>query len=121
LNWQVEYYKKENGDIPVVDFLLSLPKKVRAKVYSEIELLKKHGANLKEPYVKAIRGSKYKGIFELRVKFASDINRIFYFCYSNNIFVLLNGFVKKTSETPANELEKALRFKKDYERRNFYE
>mgnify|MGYP000326970667 CR=1 FL=1 len=33
--------------------------------------------NLKEPYVKPIKGAKYKGLFELRVKFASDIGRIF--------------------------------------------
>ena len=118
MDYEVEYYKKENGEIPVVNFLLTLPKKIKAKAFSEIELLKKHGKNLKEPYVKPIKGLKYKGIFELRVKFASDISRIFYFCYSNNTFVLLNGFIKKTPETPINELEKALRFKKDYERRN---
>ena len=121
MEWQVEYYKKENGDIPVLDFLLSLSKKIRAKAFSEINLLKRHGKNLKEPYVKAIKGEKYKGLFELRIKFASDISRIFYFCYSNNTFVLLNGLVKKTTEIPINELEKALKFKNDYERRSFYE
>jgi hypothetical protein len=28
MDWEVEYYQRENGDIPVLDFLLSLnPKK----------------------------------------------------------------------------------------------
>ena len=118
MNWEVEYFKKEDGKIPVVEFLLALPLKIRAKVFSEIELLKKHGDKLKEPYVKPIKGKKYKGIYELRVKFSSNINRIFFFTYSNNTFVLLNGFTKKSDKIPVNELERALRYKLDYERRS---
>ncbi len=117
MKWQVEYYKKENGDIPVLDYLLSLDAKIRAKAFSEIELLEKHGSRLREPYVKPIKGAKYKDIFELRVKFASGISRIFYFTYHKKIFVLLHGFTKKTEKTPQRELERALRFKEDYERR----
>lgn len=117
MDWDVEYYETERGEVPVVDFLLSLPKKVRAKTFSEIELLKKHGMNLREPYVKPIKGDKYNGLFELRTKFASDVNRIFYFAWSNNRFVLLNGFVKKDEKTPKIELDRALAYKKDYERR----
>lgn len=49
MEWQVEYYKKENGNIPVLDQLLSLDAKVRAKAFSEIELLEKHGPKLREP------------------------------------------------------------------------
>ena len=109
-----EYYKKENGDIPVLDFLLSLEAKMRAKAFSEIELLEKHGPDLREPYVKPLRG---KGLFELRIKFASDISRIFYFTYRQKTFVLLHGFTKKTQKTPQREIERALRYKEDYERR----
>jgi hypothetical protein len=35
MEWQVEYYKKENGDIPILDYLLSLEPKLRAKAFSE--------------------------------------------------------------------------------------
>jgi len=113
----VEYYKKENGNIPVLDYLLSLDAKIRAKAFSEIELLEKHGSELREPYVKPLKGTQYKGLFELRVKFASNISRIFYFAYRQNTFVLLHGFTKKTEITPQRELERALRYKEDYERR----
>jgi len=85
--------------------------------FSEIELLEKYGYDLREPYVKPIKGAKYKGLFELRIKFASDISRIFYFTYSQKTFVLLHGFTKKTEQTPERELERALRYKEDYERR----
>ncbi len=117
MDWQVEYYKKESGNIPVLEYLLLLDVKMRAKAFREIELLEKHGSNLREPYVKSIKGAPYKGIFELRVKFASDISRIFYFTYHKNTFVLLHGFTKKTEKTPRKELERALRYKVDYERR----
>ncbi len=117
MDWQVEYYKKKSGDIPVLNFLLTLNPKMRAKAFSEIELLERHGINLREPYVKPIKGEKYKGLFELRIKFSSDISRIFYFTFQNNTFVLLHGFTKKTDKTPANELDRAIRYKEDYERR----
>lgn len=117
MDWQVEYYKKENGKIPVVEYLLTLNAKMRAKAFSEIELLEKHGIALREPYAKPIKGEKYKDLFELRIKFSSDISRIFYFTFKNNTFVLLHGFTKKSDKTPEKELDKALRYKEDYERR----
>ena len=51
--YDAEFYQKENGSIPVLDFLLFLEAKMRAKAYSEIELLKEHGFFLREPYVKS--------------------------------------------------------------------
>ena len=117
MDWQVEYYKKENGDIPVLEYLLTLEPKMRAKAFSEIELLQKHGVKLREPYAKAIKGEKYKNIFELRVKFSSNISRIFYFTFKDNTFVLLNGFTKKSEQTPKKELDRAVKYKEDYERR----
>lgn len=117
MDYEVEFYQKENGDIPVMDFLLSLQPKMRAKAFSEIELLKKHGSDLREPYVKPIKGDKNKGLYELRIKFSSDISRIFYFSFEKNTFILLNGFIKKSNKTPEKELEKAIKYKNDYERR----
>jgi phage-related protein len=98
----------------VLDFLLSLETKMRAKAFREIELLEKHGPELREPYVKPIKG---KSLFELRIKFASHICRIFYFTYRHKTFVLLHGFTKKTQKTLQREIERALRYKEDYERR----
>lgn len=43
MNSKVEYYQKENGDIPVLEFLLSLNPKIRAKTFKEMELLEKYG------------------------------------------------------------------------------
>lgn len=115
--FDVEFYKKSNGKVPVKDFLYSLEPKLRAKAFSDIELLRKLGDELKEPYVKPIKGKKNKGLYELRIKFSSDIARIFYFTCYNNKYVLLHGFIKKTMETPKNEIERARNYMEDYKRR----
>lgn len=111
------FYEKLDGGKPVEDFVESLPVKHKAKVYWEIELLERYGRDLKEPYVKNIKGEKYKGIWELRIKFAGDISRIFYFTPVGNSFVLLHGFVKKSQATPEKELEVAKFRMLDYQRR----
>ena len=117
MGWEVEYYQKENGEIPVVDFLETLPAKLRAKAYHDIMLLKRLGINIRAPYSAPIKGKKYRGLFELRTKFSSDITRIFYFLFDKNKFVLLHGFVKKSDKIPERELERALAHKLDYESR----
>lgn len=96
---------------------MSLPTKLRAKAFSDIELLQKHGQDLREPYVKPIKGKYGKDLYELRIKFSNDIVRIFYFTYYNNKFVLLHGFIKKTMKTPINEIKKAQTYMEDYKRR----
>ena len=119
MNYNIEFYQKENGRVPVSEYLITLSVKIRAKAILEIELLEKHGTDLKEPYVKSIQGKKYQGLWELRIKFSSDAARILYFVFERDTFVLLHVFTKKTNKTPVQELEKAVRYKKDYEWRRF--
>ncbi|MCI9142695.1 MAG: type II toxin-antitoxin system RelE/ParE family toxin [Lachnospiraceae bacterium] len=114
---ELDFYMKENGKIPVQDFLYSLNPKLRAKAFSDIELLKQLGAELREPYVKPVKGKDNKGLYELRIKFSSDIARIFYFTYYNNKFVLLHGFIKKSMKIPENEIKIARKYMEDYKRR----
>ena len=117
MDWTVEYYQKKNGSVPVEDFLLTLNPKLRAKAYSDIMLLRQLGINIRAPYSAPIKGDKYKGLYELRTKFSSDIARIFYFLFDKNKFVLLHGIVKKANKPPGRELDRALSYKKDYEKR----
>jgi len=112
--FDVEYYKLPNGDKPVKIFLDSLDTKMRVKALGSIDILAEFGNSLREPYSKAIGN----GLFELRIKFASDISRIFYFFVVDNKIVLTNGFVKKTQKTPPAEIDLAKKYKADYEGRN---
>ena len=117
MEYTVELYEKVDGKIPVLDFILSLDPKQQAKIYREIDLLEKFGNELHYPHVDIIRGKKYMNLWELRIEFASNIFRIFYFLSQNNNAVLLHGIVKKKQKTPQKELDVALERMKEYLRR----
>ena len=61
------------------------------------------------------------GLYEVRVKLASDIFRIFCFFDEEKLIVLANGFQKKTQKTPKQEIERALKIKKEYELQSNHE
>ena len=75
-----------------------------------IELLAINGNKLREPYAKYLRD----GIFELRAKEGSDITRVLYFYVVGNKAVLTHGFVKKTEKTPPSEIDRAIRYRAQY-------
>lgn len=112
--FDVDFYKLPNGKVPVEEFLDSLNIKMRNKALDSIMLLEEFGNNLREPHSKSMGD----GIFELRIKFANDISRIFYFFYIGNKIILTNGFIKKTNKTPKSELNLAKQYKLDYEKRS---
>ena len=63
---------------------------------------------------KYVGSTKESNLYYLRIKQSSNIFRIF-FCYDgNSIVVLMNAFQKKTQKTPKNEIQRAIRIKKDY-------
>ena len=111
--FEVEFYEKENGEQPAKEFLLSLDKKLRAKLADTIIILQDNGYELREPYSKHIS----EGIFELRAKQGSDTTRVMYFFYVDRHIILTNGFIKKTQKTPQSEIEKAKRYRSDYLKR----
>ena len=106
----VEFYEKENGEIPVINFIDSLEPKMGAKVLSLIEILEEKGNQLRLPYSECLED----GIFELRCKFGSDITRTLYFFYEGANIILTNGFVKKTQKTPVQEIKLAKLRREDY-------
>lgn len=54
------------------------------------------------------------GIYEVRIKYGSDIFRIFSFFDKGNLVVLINGFQKKSQKTPKKELDLAEKLKQKY-------
>lgn len=86
---------------------------MRAKAIYGLSILEEYGNTLREPHSKSMGD----GLFELRIKFAGDISRIFYFFVVDNKIILTNGFIKKTLKTPKAELDLARKYKADYERR----
>jgi len=91
------------------DFFDTLNKGAQEKVLYGLLLLKSQD-KLPAKYVKSVGN----GLFELRIEWQSCIYRIF-FCYDEGqIVILFNGFQKKTQKTPDNEINKALKLKKEY-------
>ena len=84
--FEVDFYEKENGEQPAKEFMLSLDKKLRAKLADTIMILQDNGYELREPYSKHIS----EGIFELRAKQGSDITRVMYFFYVDRHIILTN-------------------------------
>jgi len=117
VKYKAELYEKENGKIPVLEFILNLNPKQQAKIYREIDLLEKFGSDLHYPHVGSIKGKRYTDLWELRIELASDIFRVFYFLPKNNKAILLHGIVKQKQKTPKKELDTALERMKEYLRR----
>ena len=106
----VEFYEKENGEIPVEEFLDSLDIAMKSKLVMILKVLQEKGNQLREPYSKHLED----GIFEIRGKVGSDISRVLYFFYYGGKIILTNGFVKKTQKTPSKEIKRAKEYRKDY-------
>ena len=108
--FEIEFYEKTDGTVPVKDFLENLDVKMRAKMLMSIELLKYGGYHLREPYSKSLDD----GILELRAKSGNNISRVLYFFVVGETAVLTNGFIKKQQKTPKNEIERAKQYRADY-------
>ncbi|MEE1171540.1 MAG: type II toxin-antitoxin system RelE/ParE family toxin [Ruminococcus sp.] len=111
--FEIVFYKKEDGREPVKEFLLSTDIKMRAKMLRTIQLLQVNGNDLREPESKHLED----GIFELRAKVGSNISRVLYFFVIGQRIILTNGFIKKKQKTPKAEIERAKRYREDYLRR----
>ena len=103
-------YEKENGEVPVEEFLDSVNPKMRAKIFGLLGILQEKGNMLREPYSKHLDD----GIFELRGKVGSVISRVLYFFYYDGKIILTNGIVKKTQKTPKAEIDRAKAYRDDY-------
>lgn len=111
-NYEVFYYKNNRTQkIPVQEYISCLPKKERAKIFKYIDFLAISKGYLDEPYSKHIMGK----IRELRVDFSHNKHRIFYFTFVGRKIILLHSFLKKTSKTPQQEINRALQNLSDCE------
>lgn len=108
--FEIEYYTKENGRCPFIEFRDSLETKMKAKVMRLLLMLEENGNELREPYSKHLE----EGIFELRIKQGTDISRVLYFFRVGRKIIVTHGFIKKSNETPLNEIAMAKKYRKDY-------
>lgn len=113
--YKIVFYRSKNGTSEIENYLDELGKNAeenkndrinRAKILSYLKTLSKYGTRIGQPTVKHIDGN----LWELRpLK-----NRIIFFYWKDNNFVLLHHFIKKSQKTPQKEINKARLNLKDF-------
>ena len=113
--YTVEFYETTDGKSELWDFLEELRVKTATskdariqykQISLYIQLLQDNGTHLGENITKHLEDD----IWELR----PGNNRVFYFFFENDTFVLLHHFRKKSQKTPRREIEKAKNERIDY-------
>ena len=113
--FQVEFYEDASGRSDVREFLEELQQQITKNKDSRIQyqqlvmyidLLQRHGTQLSNNIVKLITDD----IWELR----PGNNRVFFFYFRNDTYVLLHHFRKKSQQTPAREIRRAQNERDDY-------
>ena len=113
--YTVEFYEEKNGESEIRDYLIKLSKEAKTdknarinkeKIFAYIKALERYGTRIGKPIVKHIEGN----LWELRPL----SNRIFFFYWKDDKFVLVHHYIKKSQKAPKKEIEKALRNIRDW-------
>jgi phage-related protein len=102
--WTIHYYSAA-----VQADILAMQEGFVARYFRYADRLEQFGPDLGMPHTRALGG----GLFELRLKAAEGIARVFYVALAGRRIVVLHQFVKKTAKTPPRELDVARRRMKE--------
>ncbi len=104
VNWTITYFSES-----VQQEILALPAGFLGRYLRYSDRLEKFGPDLGMPHTRAIG----RGLFELRLKAAEGIARVFYCTMVGKKIVMLHQFIKKTDKIPPRELAIARRRMKE--------
>jgi phage-related protein len=96
MNYTINYY----SDVIQAE-IMALPEHLLARYIVLTRRMIEQGPNLHPPHTDAMGD----GLFELRLKGAEGIARVFYCSLIGKRIVMLHSFVKKTQKTPVSELK----------------
>ena len=97
-------YQDKNGKSPLLDWLDSVPQKVKDKCVDKIDLLSEKGYDLRMPHCKLLRDK----IYALRARRGNLHYRILY-CFQGENIVLLSHGCTKQAKIPEREINRAIR------------
>ncbi|MCS6289439.1 MAG: type II toxin-antitoxin system RelE/ParE family toxin [Nitrospira sp.] len=98
MDYTIAYYSDA-----VQDKILNLPDTLAARYIVLTRRMMVLGPNLGTPHTKAFGG----GLFELRLKGAEGIARVFFCTVVDKRIVMLHSFIKKSDKSPPREREVA--------------
>lgn len=96
MDYTIAYYSEA-----VQEQILALPDTLAARYIVLTRRMVALGPNLGEPHTKAFG----EGLFELRLKGAEGIARVFFCTLVGKRIVMLHSFVKKSAKTPSRDRE----------------
>ena len=100
MNWTITYYSES-----LQNEILDLPAGFLARFLRYADRMELYGPDLGMPHTRAMG----EGLFELRLKSAEGIARVFYCTIIGKRIVMLHQFIKKKDKTPPKELAIARR------------
>ena len=98
MDHSIEYYNER-----VEDEILAFPDTLAARYIVLTRRMTAVGANLGPPHTDSFGD----GLFELRLKGADGIARVFFCTLIGRRIMMLHSFIKKSQKTPTRELEVA--------------
>ena len=98
--WTISYYSDS-----VQEEILEMPAGFLGRYLRYADRMELYGPDLGMPHTRAMG----EGLYELRLKAAEGIARVFYCTIVGKKIVMLHQFIKKTDKTPPKELEIARR------------
>jgi phage-related protein len=104
MHWIITYYSES-----IQEEILALPAGFLGRYLRYSDRMEVYGPDLGMPHTRAMGD----GLFELRLKAAEGIARLFYCTMVGKKIVMLHQFIKKTTKTPLGELEIARRRMKE--------
>jgi len=107
----VEFYRAEDGQCPVQEFVGHLEGKDAQKVLWVFRLIERID-HVPKQYLKKLTGTD--DIWECRVRTSSGAYRFFSFFVQGGNLVVTHGYSKKTNKTNPREIQKAERYRRDY-------
>jgi len=103
---EIKFYKNY-----FINFYITLDIKVQSKIDYVFKLISTI-ERVPEKYLKHIENTN--GLYEIRIKYGSDIFRIFCCFDEGSVIILFNAFQKKSQKTPKKEIEKGIKLKNEY-------
>jgi phage-related protein len=107
MRYSIVYYSQE-----VQEEIMNLPVTLQARFIGLTDRMMEHGPNLGLPHTNSFGG----GLFELRLKGAEGIARVFFCLIVKQQIVMLHSFIKKTQKTLDKELKLAKQRMKEFKK-----
>lgn len=96
-------YQEEDGSVPVLEWLRSLPAQAQDRCLVRLERLEEVGRSLRRPEADYLRD----GIYELRIRVRNVHYRMLYFFYGSHVAVVAHGLAKQ-GVVPPRDIDTAM-------------